>query len=162
MYKYVIKFNSKPSGYSPCGQKDAFAIASASLAYANTAYGSAGDKAGSTVMDTSYFTLYEPEDKNTGYDQKMLEDLYAYITQITTTKMSPDTITLMEVTTTGDSGQYKINSSAEHEQALVGISNRGGLIVTSDKAKSSTIPEGGEQANFRTEIDFQNRRINPK
>lgn len=157
---YLVSFKAKQSSESPYGQKGAYPISGADLAYGYRSFSGIGDKKGETCIDTSYFGLLDKE--HTHFDQDIIQELEAYVRKLTTTKMAPDTITLLEITTSDDSANYKVNASAEHPEALIGINNGGGLIITSDKATLSTIPEGGTEATFKTEIDFKNRRVNGK
>ena len=159
MANYVITFGKQKSGETPYGQKDAYPLSGANLGYGHRTYSGIGDKRGRTEMDTTYFGLLDKEE--TTFDQKMIQDLESYIRTLVTSKMDPDTITVMEVTTSDDSANYKINSSIEHTEALIGESN-GAFIITSDTATLSTIPNGSDEATNKTELDFKNRRINGK
>lgn len=156
---YVIKFNAKGSGETPFGQKDTFPLENANLAYGRRTFNGIGDRKGETTMNTSYFTILDGDD--TSFDQHIAQQLRAYLTELVTTNMKPDTITIMEVATTDDSSNYKINRSIEHPEALIG-EDGGVFTIVSDSATLSTIPEGGEEATNKTALDFKNRRVNAK
>lgn len=156
---YVIKFGSKASGETPHGQKDTFPLENASLGYGKRTFNGIGDRRGDTTMNTTYFTILDHDD--TSFDQDIAQKLRAYLTDLVTKQMKPDTITIMEVTTTDDSANYKINSSIEHPEALIGEEN-GVFTIVSDSATLSTIPEGGKDATNKTALDFKNRRVNAK
>ena len=159
MANYVITFSKQKSGETPYGQKDAYPLAGAILGYGHRTYSGIGDKRGQTEMDTTYFGLLNKEETN--FDQKMIQELESYIRNLVTSKMDPDTITVMEITTSDDSANYKINGSIEHTEALIGEID-GAYIITSDKATLSTIPNGSDEATNKTELDFKNRRVNVK
>lgn len=157
---YVVKFGKQKSGEAPYGQKDAYPIRLAVLAEGYRAFRAAGDTKGETVIETSYFALFDSSYAHFSHD--MLEDLEAYMNKITTTKMERDTISLLEIATNEDSGNYKIIRAVEHPEALIGRQENDSYIITSDKATLSTIDKARGEATFKTEIDFKNRRVNGK
>jgi hypothetical protein len=156
---YVIKFGAKASSETPYGQKDTFPLENGSLAYGRRTFNGIGDRKGETAMNTTYFSVLDNND--TSFDQDIAQQLRAYLTQLVTTNMKPDTITILEVVTTDDSSNYKINSSIEHPEALIGEED-GVFTIVSDAATLSTIPEGGKEATNKTALDFKNRRVNAK
>ena len=156
---YVIKFNSKQSSINPYGQKGTYPLSSVQFAYGVRSFNGMGDRKGETIIDTTYFTLNELN--NSEFDQVVLQDLQAYIDQLLTTKMAPDTITVYEIATSDDSANYKIVRQVEHPEALIGDA-REGYVIVSDKATLSTIPVGGKDATYKTAIDFKNRQVNAK
>lgn len=158
---YVILIDSKKSSISPYGQKDAYPIAHGQLGYGERSYSGAGDKQGQTVMDTSYLTPYKNPPSH--IDQTVVDELNGYLLQQVTNKMNPDKITVLEITTSDDSASYKIKRKIEHDKALIGsIDNGDAYIITSDKAILSTIPAGGTDATYQTQLDYKNRQINGK
>ena len=155
---YAIKFNAKASGKDYLGQSGVFPIQYASLADGHRAYAGIGDLKGETKISTSYFQLYDPEASHV--EQSLVRDLAAYVRTLVTTKMTADTITIMEITTRDDASSYNIERSVEHSQALVGVSEADTFIIVSPEATLSTIPEGGTEATAKTKIDFVNFRVN--
>lgn len=156
---FVIKFAAKGSGKVFMGQKDVYPLAGASMARGHRTFNGTGDKRGSTTIEGSSFALLPLG--TTNIDQELVQSVDAYVNGLVTTKMKPDTITIMEITTSDDSSNYKIMSSVEHDNALVGQSGEY-FTIQSETATVSTIPEGGEQPTQKTELDFVNLRINGK
>lgn len=161
IYK-VIKFNSKGSGLTYVGQKDVYPLSDASLGYGYSASGGVGDNVGHIALETSYFLPHPNTDTSPGIDQQALFDLNAHLLDLVTKKMSADTITIMEVTTTDDPANFKVISQIEHPSALVRVSERNNswYVINSDDATLSTIPSGGTDATNKTKLDYKNKQVN--
>lgn len=156
---YVIGFGKQKSGEKPYGQKDYYPLAHATLALGERMYTGFGDRKGETRIETSFFATLDPN--HTEFDQDMLQNLDHYLLSLVTNKMDPDTVTLLEVTTSDDSASYKINRKVEHPNAVIG-KHGDHYIVISDEATISTIEKAGDQATFQTKVDFKNRQVNGK
>jgi len=157
----VIKFNAKPSGLTYLGQKDVFPLEDCMMGYGHSASHGVGDTVGHIELETSYFSPYDSTSTYPGIDQTALANLNAYLLELTTKKMPPDTITLMQITTTDDPANFKILKKIEHPDALVRVSGSS-YVINSDQATISTIPAGGTDANFVTSLDYKNKRVNGK
>ena len=156
---YVIQFNANPSGLTYLGQKDVFPLEDCMMGYGHAASHGVGDTVGHIELETSYFSPYSSTDTYPGIDQTALISLNAYLLELTTKKMTPDTITLMEITTTDDPANFSILKKIEHPNALVRVSGSS-YVINSDTATLSTIPSGGTDANFVTSLDYKNKQVN--
>ena len=158
---YAIIINGQKSSESPYGQKGAYPLAHAKLAYGRNVSSGPGDLHGSVEIDHTYIAPFSNNDSGATH-HKLVADLNAIIHKETTNKTKRDTITVLEIASTDDAGNYKIMSSAEHPEAFLRYDRSGNLVIDSDKVTVATIPLNGENATEKTEIDFKNRRVNGK
>jgi hypothetical protein len=158
---YAVVIDGQKSSESPYGQKGAYPIAHADLAYGRNVSSGAGDLHGGVEIDHSYITLFTSKDSHATHHE-LVANLQAIVYKETTNKTKRDKITILEIAATDDAQNYKVMRSAEHPAAWFRYDRHSNLVVDSDKATIATIPLKGESATEKTELDFKNRRVNGK
>lgn len=154
--KYVIKFAAKSSGQMSFGQKDTFPLKA--VQFPGPIF-SNGRK--ETRLNTSCFTIFEADETSLDNDlADLAQQLRDYLTEMVTTKMMPDTITIMEIIMANDSLNYMINKTVQHNSAVVACDfSRSVFTIVSEKATMSTFLEGEGTRNI-TLINFKNNCVN--
>lgn len=157
----AIKFENAPSNLTYLGQDNVYPLEGAAFGYGRSASNGVGDTVGHVEMETSYLSTHDNTATSPGISQESLVELNAKLHTFVTKKMEPDDITIMEITASDDPAKYKVLKEITHENAVIRAYSDN-FVINSDSATLSTIPAGGESADFRTAIDYKNRQVNGK